>query len=226
MIHISSEDVASGNTYDGIWDLSSSITGTLAVKYHFIDADEIPWTYTGCKILEVRNVGSGLSEFVNLGQISDTSGTLTTTLENAFNALTFLSSVTVSKVGDEYLATAFDVDVDILWTSTSTSADLVFAEKVVDETVVNTLGTLAMKDTFVDNRPNLMELHIAETSSSSTTSRSGGSADLFIPTNDFLIEGAEMSFSEAVNRISLSWRRVNIPSFPCPMPNRWDLVMV
>jgi len=225
MIHISSEDVASGSTYDGIWDMSSSLTGTLSVKYHFIDADAIPWVYSGCNTLAVKNVSSGLTEFAIVSQTSDTAAGAGTALINALNALSFLSTVAVVATTPSIQLNGFDVDVEITWTHSGTTLDLVFAEKVTDETVLATTGVLDMAKTFVDDRPNLMELHVAETSSSSTTSRSGGSADLFIPTSDFLIDGAQMSFSEAVNRVSLAWRRVNVPSFPCPMTNRWDIVM-
>lgn len=55
MLHIKSESVSSGNTYDGTFNLTSSINGTYTLTHYYVeDSIDYPWVFTGYNTIVYR----------------------------------------------------------------------------------------------------------------------------------------------------------------------------
>ena len=227
MIHISSEDLVSGNTYEGEWEMNKPLLGSYKINYHFIDNQDVPWTYPGCNSLRVQEVSSGNVEFVNFGTIDVVGAPAAVLMQTAMRTVSFLPSVTVNTDPVGFIMENFDVDCNILWSNSSSNIKRVFSEKVIDEFVTAAPpGNILLQDTFVDLRPNLLEIHFDQTSSVTITSTLKNKGDLFIPMDDFIIKGSVVNFDKQTDKLSISWRRTNISTFSCPMPNRWEIVLI
>lgn len=222
MIHISSEDVSSGSSFNGVFTLSNTLSGNLTLKDSFVEAGEIPWLYTGCDVLRFTRVSDGMFFQINLPQTSDDATASVELLietqfdgTGAFAGATVCTFVAATKTYDVVVTDA----ITLIWPDSS--ARFVFKkEKSANESNVTAFSLGA---NFVDNRPKYIEYHISETSSIGTSTH-GSSADLFVSTFDDPVRNVTITLSSSHVTLDIEVRRVNVQQIPCPMTLKWDLM--
>lgn len=222
MIHIKGSDFASGNLYNGTYEMSSRISGSLQLLYHHFGSriGSIPWCYTNANTIKVQRVSDSAIFSINLGELQDG--------DDKGASATAMGAVFTSVLGGDFTSLAHDsanlefdvvlgVAYDILWLESS--ARYVF-DKTANELNVT---TFSMSDKNVNDYPKFLEVHIAETSSQGVTSRSTR-PDLLISTVDTINLGQKISLSGEVDEINISWYRENISGQRCPIAEDWDLI--
>jgi len=220
MLHISSEDVQTGETFNGAFALSNQVSGSFKLTDFYIEAGDIPWIYAGANLLNLLRTSDSSPETVTFPETEDsTPAAVELVLEAAFDTVSFLAGtvVTFNSVTNAYDVVVSE-SVKLLWANSNSRS--VF-QKTVDEEG----AAFSLSASFIDSRPKYIEFHIVETSTIGISSHSS-SADLFLPTFDPLPPQAILTFSASHTTLDIEVRRVNVIQVPCPMRLKWDLLFI
>jgi len=220
-VHISSNDIVSGFTYNGTVNMSPAVTGNITVQSHFIKPGNIPFLYPGANQLLITQIASPfLNATVFFAQTEDDSpASVNATIIAAFNA-TYLSGTT--SVFNP-LTNAYDVVISesttLRWSSGSSTAREVFRKKV-DEVAVSSFSLPADN---VDSRPKYLSVHISE---SAVLNSSSGSdpGDFLISTFDEEVRGSIVALTATHSSLNIEFRRLNVRNVAVPFTLDWDLI--
>ncbi len=223
MPHVFSDDVTTGNTYDGTWTVNEPIYLSPLLIYHFVDSTDIPWIYPGVQNLEVFD-GVATTSIVTFPTLSSakTDATQIAALKLAFDTglalLPLTPTVTIvhDAANDQFTLTFTSV-VSFLWAGAGTSSQPVW----------NTVGAAAsplsvnqvLSTRYVDSRPDVMEIEFVDVETTPSTRTT--SATLFLPLQDYQVS-FRLNYLVDGGTVTLEWRRINIP-VACPMTNQWHL---
>jgi hypothetical protein len=222
-IHINSNDVNSGTSYQGQWDLSQSITGRITVVSHYIESGDIPWVYPGCNGLSVLQTAlpNALETAVFDVQTSDAEVDVIAAINATFDAISYLAGTsTVFIPADREYEVTLSESVVLEWTKAGSTAKYVFGKRnSADE--VGTVFRLSARD--IESRPKYLDVHVQEASSSAVGSRLDP-GDLFISTFDQEVRGGYIILNSSTRSLNIEFRRMNVPQFACPMELIWDMI--
>ena len=226
-----------GNTYDGTWDLSDAITASKKLEFTFVDDQPIPYLYTGANTIRIDNADDGAGDVVigfdvAFGQLSsprDAPATAAALLADINTALGGVGSlVTVSTVVFNALTYAFDlvllpVTASITWDwgHANTTAAAVFG---FANAALNT--SLAWNATYVDPRPPVLEVLIAEAKNVVKSTRAS-LATMVVNISDTHESDVNSFLFDATHALlTITWCRCTAPGVPVPMNNDWHLKFV
>lgn len=222
MFHLSSEDVLSGGqSYNGVFALSNTLSGALSLVDYFVAPGDIPWIYSGAEKISVTRTAGATSHFITFPETADsTPASVELVIEAAFDALGFFGGATVAtfNLGTNAYDVVVSESISLKWNDSS--ATPVFKKAGVG---TETGVAFSLPANFIDSRPKYIEWHITETSSNGISSH-GSSADLFLATFDPLPVDVTISLSSSHTTLDVEVRRVNIIGVPCPMILKWDLM--
>lgn len=216
-----SDDVTTGNRYDGQWLLLGDGVGPLTLAMHHVADGNVPWIFAGADnlLLLETDFGDNIVNVTFTAQSSAKDDVATATqLVTDFNA----ALVNVTCTGGLYVAATdvieltFDTPVEFRWDNASSTAGSVF-DRTSGETP-NTLQALSMR--YVDERPDVMLINMSngpDMVSPGTT----GAKTIALPLADGRIT-PEITFSTSA-AIDISWYRVNVPDVVCPITLQWFL---
>lgn len=228
MLHISSQDFATGESYEGTWNLSDYVDSTLYLLHHYVDdAHPIPWAYPGAD-------GFVIVPSDTMFQVTDIFPVMTTEKDDPvtitqmqgaidFALMTAASAITINtfeyQAADDQFFIEFSAPVQFLWTNPGATAAQVFNLSADSGDVTDHEWPAVNADT----RPPLLELEITE---SSTTGVGTGPtvADLFIPMFDFQLPNATVPLQSRHNSLGMRWSRTNARGVAVPMANEWHLI--
>lgn len=221
MIHISSNDVISGTSYDGTFEYNTPLGGSVVCRGHYIEDGPIPWIYDGCNALRITNAASTLQETVAFpASFSDTTAANVIAMINAaFDAISFLAgTVTVYNAATN----SYDVtisDNSLLQWETSSSAPVF--KKTSDEIAV--AGAFSLSAEHIDDRPKYLEFQISSISSNSQATRSIAS-DFFISTFDEPVINWSITLDSTSSSSQIKIFRPHAHTVVCPVTLKWDLI--
>jgi len=227
MIHIWSDDVVSGDTYDGAWSLDKKISGGMKLVYHSIEDGGIPWIYDPVAFLGITD---GVSEtFVSLANNifdriePECIAKLEADLQAAMDAFYGGASVNIVYTGDltQTFNVAFGIPMALQWASPGTTCQQVFDKVGAANTGLLTDHSLSAR--YATSRPETMEMFIDEgKGSNSTRGTDGGS--IWVPAHDDEIVEQVFSLTGYSDTMTIRWTRLNIPQASCPMTLPWELM--
>jgi hypothetical protein len=220
MLHISSEDLIDGNTYDGTFQFNATVGGLFNCKSNYIEDGVIPWIYSGCDTLRITNAANTLSETVFFLGMSDTTvANVITMLQNAFDAISFLAgTVAVWNAATNSYDITISENSNLLW-SISTSGQVF--DKKVDEVAIAGAFSLSARD--IDNRPKYLEVFFGGISTNSQATRSIVS-DFFISTFDEEVKDFNIQFDNLTTTTVIRFYRPNVINISVPFLLRWDFL--
>ena len=226
MIHVRSEDRASGTIGDAKFNMSSPLAGTFSLIHTHLQPGDIPWIYPQANQIRLRRTTDNVIFLVDLGTISSqVEATVETAIDAAFDAALDAADYTspaVNLVAGNYEVTLLE-NFSVEWTNISSTAAQVFS-KTSDETVLDG-NDLLLSDKFVISRPEFLEVEILETSSFGVTSRSSR-ADFLMPTDSADLKGQKISFATEVNSLNVKLYREHVSGVSVPLTSEYDLVMI
>jgi len=223
-IIISSDEVSSGFTYDGIFTFPKAVGGTLVVSSHFVGAGEIPWAYTGCNNILIQPTGDQVNaEIVDLDLISSSDpAVVAPRIVSAFNN-TFLTSGTTcvfDPLLNQYDCTV-TAAIDLRWTNAQSNAKFSLGKRnAADE---NNVQAFSFSGRDIDDRPKYLEVFFVESTTVNKAAKNDP-GDLVISTFDEEVRGAALILPGLFTQLQISFRRTNVPKFSVPFLMKWDLL--
>lgn len=232
-IHISSNDVSTGTSYNGTFDIADTLIGTYGVDLQSVDTGNIPWMWNACKSLRIRSY-DGLDTMevtINFDYASIGTSTNTTTIANSLEAsindvmsilpgayARTVSVVYTAAASGNYYTLTFDGQVTLVYSWSGSTAKYVF-DKTNDETDTE----FSFFSTFMTTSPKFIECYIDESQTEYNTSR-GTYPTLLWATSDVEVTGQEIEFLTRTDILTISLYRTNVQIDPVPLSNSWDLI--
>jgi hypothetical protein len=220
MILIRSNDVNSGYSYNGNFDLNSSLLGTYYLKYHWVEDGDVPWIYSGYNVLSVKRNSTGSSSMIYFEKnSSDDTESIREFLQTTFSQLSYGNvSVTYSDTTGLHTMT-FSEAVTLQWSSDYSSAKEIFG---VYSDISGTGFNLDMS--FINLRPKFLQVHIDQTTSSSATS-SIDRPTLLLPLYDDLCLGQQITYDSdnTTDSLNITFYRLGLTDGPVPIDLEWVL---
>ena len=232
MAHIWSDDVDTGVTYNGTWDLQGTLQGQRHLVHHFIDETDVPWVYPGVETFILLDAALGASPAdevsVSLPTLDGdpTDAAVLAALDLACNtALGVFGSIktvtwSIGPTGDFNMTTAGgDTFLGIDFAN-----PLVTSWQVFDEAqAIKAAATVQVLSTrYADPRPHALELNIDQVSTKPTFSRVTGAA-ITVPMSDTSAVPSRLLF-QPCTELDMWWARLNAPAVVVPMTNIWHLI--
>ena len=224
MIHIHSEQVGTGTTYSGTFNFTAPFGGLKSVLEHYFESEKFPFIYPGCNQLKVRRtVGGDIDFLVFPDTKTDVTADVATMLQDAFNTISYLS--TVSCVYDlaarKYLVTGFDEAVDLLFEDSASHVRYTFNLKS------DLAGVLAfdIPDVYMSPFPVFVQMYISPIVNAPTVTANLSIPALIVPVRDRSVKLALIEFPVSINSLFVELRRHNVPNVPVPFSGRWDLIL-
>ncbi len=223
MAHIWSSDVLFGSTFDGLWQMSSTISGPYTLQWHLVrDEADIPWLFAGVDTLHIENgVTTVLVTFGTVATDKTDPATVVTLFDTIEAAIILagnpfvLMSVTYVSATDRFELLFNDAAVFIDW-DVSTSSGLFGS---TGQTTPGTLQILPAAN--AESRPDVLDVFCPSVTTPHIASRT--------PEVSFAVN-LQDGFSTATvsfipsNALSIRWSQLYAPGVACPMTNRWHLI--
>lgn len=226
MAHIWSDDVATGFTYDGTWNLQQTISGVLKLTYHHINDGNLPWIYPGVEVMIVQAAGGARTVTFPVIQTEKTDLGTATVIKTAIDLAMVPDGITVAVLyvaATDTFDLTFTAAVVINWSDGPSTSNLVWNEVGSGDTASSVNQQLDCR--YVDPRPPTLELEIGETIGGVQSSRVTD-AILFIPTADFQLRDTSFQVNGNTTVLTIAWSRINAPGISVPMTNQWELQFV
>lgn len=230
-IYISSHDVETfGDSFDGTFTMSGSISTSLSLGYHFIDDKNIPWMYNGINVVQIfsATLGSIQYNFPQLDKPFDDVDQLLA-VKNDITLKLLVLGITcddlIALLGPEDVPRwrfMFSEVVSMFWDAGT--AKFAFQGSFMFSTPPGQAHVIDVP--LVDVRPNVMVVTIQEAESPGWITSHSGPASLHIPTSDFQHISQKVSIAGLHNTLDISWARTTSPGVICPMPNVWSLMFL
>ena len=225
MAHIWSGDVISGTTYDGIWQLSHTISGRYSLQWHLIrDTDDIPWVYAGVDELHIEDALANVV-LVTFGTIAtDKTDPLTvaamfTLIDDAITAAVVpYALVSVAFVG---ATNTFDLTFDdatvFLDFDQSTSGGLFATTGQTTPGLVQLLPANNAK-----SRPDVMDVFIPTITTPHIATRTP-EVSFAVNLQDGYTKSSVLFLASRL--LEIRWSQLYAPGIACPMVNEWHLIL-
>lgn len=223
MVHIWSDDLSSGTTSDGVWDLQSPINGVLNLVWHSVDDGDIPWMFTGVNGLVIEIGAADFTVTFTQSDLKKTDAALLVQLESDIDTGIAGSGATVTVTyiaATDVFNLAFTMSAILKWSDVLSTSALVWNEVGSSDTIDAFNQTLDAR--YANNRPSTMELDITEGSSTNSTRLT--TASLIIPLHDSLAATHGFTISGNISSLSLMWSRIYAPGIDCPFTLEWEML--
>lgn len=230
-VHISSDDVSSGSSYNGTFSFTETLLGLYKLETQYIDSTAIPWMWADCNGLLISattgmdsDSGTVSFNYASIGSSSDTTA-IAASFQSSVNAVTnaFVGAAartcTVTYNSSlNVFSFAFNGTVTMLFPSPESTSRYVFNK--FSDTTGNTINLSA---TFIDVSPKFLEMYIDESITEYNTSRNSYPT-ILLSTFDSEFVNQEIEFINKTNTLTISIYRLNVPLAPVPITNKWDLI--
>lgn len=229
MIHISSEDVDSGNSYAGTWYINTTLQGLYNLKSQYMDTSIVPWIYSGCNNWRFtwQTITSTDSFSVSdqaiysddpTIQLNYISTQLNTILAQVvIDDIYVTANVVYNSVTDEFDVT-FSESITVGWENDQCTTKYVF-----NKTGNETGFSISLSRKYLTTNPKWIECYITESSSQYITSRSNSPA-LLLSTKDNEFTDQEITIRNPTTSLNIQLHRTNIPNIPVPITSSWNLI--
>lgn len=216
---------SSGDSYNGTWELTNDVQGYYNVLYTHLDDGDIPIVYEGVNALVVKNNSNSATTVVHFADLSDdTPSVVETWFETELAVLTAalginIVSATANNGGETYTL-LFDADVTFRLSLGTSTASALFG----NQDIVSSSSSLTVSGAEINNRPKFLGVCINECNQIYAYSQSSN-INCLLSAKDDLVKGIIVYIPNETNNLHIQVVRLNAPSAPCPISQRWSVVM-
>jgi hypothetical protein len=236
-IYISSSDLESGTTSNGVWNVNRTLNGQYNILSQHFSVQNIPWMWNGTNNLKINfpddelnhtkivSLDYSLCDTINYSSIAalwDTNiqDKLDEIKTETTGAVDVTVNVTYSNGNFSFVFTGVPEIVQFLFGDPTCTCSQVFNKT----TTIGHVNTITIANTFMTIDPKYLEVYITESVTQYATSHSTSPTILF-STQDSEFTGQSFTIRRNATQLTIKIYRENVTISTVPLSNDWSLIL-